>query len=123
MGRRAVVALWFLGFPVACGGRVLEDSTPDNGSTVDAATTTKQATTPSSGSSSDQLGGTVALPDCVLGVLQSKLAIGDTCPYVYSGRCYTTKVKACACACPQKTGTTCSSGFPEFDGTTLVTCR
>jgi hypothetical protein len=131
MGWRAVVAIALLSFPVACGGRVYEEPLPDQpvtpnqkSSSPDASTTMM---TPSGGggSSKDNLDGTVSLPACVKGklvseVAQSSLAAG--CPYVYQDRCYTTKVKACACACPNKTGTVCSSDFPSSEGMTAVFC-
>ena len=129
MGRRGLIAIALLSLPVACGGRVLEE-TPDQPATKTDASTptpTNQATTgnSSNGSGSDGLGAPVALPDCVLGGLASKMdpiSLPTTCQYTYEGRCYATKLKACACACPNKPGTVCSSGFPSDDGTTLVTC-
>lgn len=129
MGRRGLTAIALLWLPVACGGRVLEESTPDQPTTkADASTATDQITKGSSpsGSGSDAFGTPVALPNCVLGESESKLdptSLGTTCQYVYAGRCYSTKLKACACACPNKPGTVCSSGFPSDDGTTSVTCR
>ena len=131
MGFRAVAAIALLSFPVACGGRVIEESTPDepatpkaNSSSPDASTT---ATTMqgSSGGSSKNLDGTVALPACSKGKLVTELeqsSLAKTCPYTYANRCYTTKVKACACACPNKAGTVCSSDFPSDEGMTAVLC-
>jgi hypothetical protein len=129
MGLRGVTAIALFWFPVACGGRVIGESTPDqpatngNSSSPDAATPMKG--TSGSGSSKDDFDGTVSLPNCVPGTLETKLdpsSLSMTCPYLYAGRCYTTKVKACACACPNKAGTVCSSGFPSLEGTTDVSC-
>jgi hypothetical protein len=126
---RGVTAIALLCFPVACGGRVIEESTPDDTTTPKQTDTSADASVPakkpSSGGSKDDLNGTVSLPDCAPGTLATKLAPSSlpmTCRYIYAGRCYDTKVKACACACPNKTGTVCSSGFPAFDGTTVVSC-
>ena len=102
--------------PVACGGRVIGDPTPDL--TSDAAV----AATRSSGGSSAYFDGTLALPDCVKGSPKTSPP-DDACVFVVDGRCYPTKVKACACACPRKAGTSCINGFPDDDGTTLVTCH
>src|SRR5215471_3019769 len=123
---RGVTALALLGFPVACGGRVLGEPMSDESSSADAATMTKTTNQNKGGKGADNFDGTVALPDCVPGVLVSKVdssALATSCPYLYSGRCYTTKVKACACACPNKAGTVCSSGFASLEGTTEVSCH
>ncbi len=127
--RATVIALLSL-VPLACGGRVIEEP-PDDSTTPNEMTSTPDASTPpkktsgSGSSSKDDPSGTVSLPSCVPGTLATKLdpsSLPMTCPYIYAGRCYGTKVKACACACPNRAGTVCSSGFPSFEGTTAVSC-
>ncbi|HEX4336989.1 MAG TPA: hypothetical protein VH062_13820 [Polyangiaceae bacterium] len=106
-----------MGVPVACGGRVIGEPTPDL-AVLDAAT---PATPASAGGSNDSFDGTLALSDCIKGFVQMS-SPDRTCVYRVDGRCYDTKVKACACACPSKVGTQCINGFPESDGSTIVTC-
>lgn len=76
------------------------------------------------GGSAGSLGGpTVDLPECKKG--RPVDSSGDTfpnCPYLHDSRCYDTKLDACACACAKLRDSTCSSGFPEPDGTTRVSC-
>jgi hypothetical protein len=127
MGLRGVTAIALLWFPVACGGRVLEEQTPGEPTTSEKSSSAPDAATPkpSGGASADNFDGTVSLPPCVKGKLETELdqsTLAQTCPYLYAGRCYTTKVKACACACPNRSGTVCSSGFPSLEGTTVVSC-
>jgi hypothetical protein len=130
MGLRGVTAIALLfSLPVACGGRVIEEQTPDETTTPNEMTSQDASSPPkkasAAGSSKNDPNGSVSLPECVPGTLATKLdpsSLPMTCPYIYAGRCYGTKVKACACACPNKAGTVCSSGFPSFEGTTAVSC-
>ena len=105
---------------VACGGRVIDEPDPDptGQSEPPASTSTAKSPTPSKGSD-DLVGGSTALPECKPG---SAPASGDPCDCTTGGLCYPTKIKACACACPRKTGTVCSSGFPNSLGRVVVSC-
>ena len=100
----------------ACGGQVRTGDPDPSG--------TKGALLDASGSAptSNDLGGTVALPDCPHGFKVGE-AIGRLCVFTANGLCYETKLDACACTCKKQSGTVCSSGFPEMDGTTKVTCN
>jgi hypothetical protein len=130
MGRLAVTSILGVTLLLACGGRTLEEPFSDtNTSGVllpdGGRVTAPPAATPTGGSGSpndtDRFDGTVRLPACKLGFDPLK-APGKDCPFVTSGRCYSTKIAACACACPDKNGTTCVSGFPDFNDQVLVTC-
>lgn len=61
------------------------------------------------------------LGDCVLGYLPDEEP-GKDCDWMFGDRCYETKLDACSCACPDRRGTSCVSGFPEPDGRVLVSC-
>ncbi|HEX3597083.1 MAG TPA: hypothetical protein VHU80_18375 [Polyangiaceae bacterium] len=122
MGWRAIAAMTFLLVPAACGGRVIGESPPDQAGTPTADAATSQNQSSSGGSPKVDLDGTLALPDCELGFPFAS-ADGRECIYTYEDRCYATKVKACACACPRKAGTECINGFPEANGTTRVFCQ
>lgn len=113
----------------ACGGRVIdetEEGSTRGGDTVPAptatATTTNTPTKTGSGNSSssgDLVGPQTVLPDCKPGTPPQA---GHACEFVTGGLCYETKIKACACACPHKTGSVCASGFPNPQGHVIVSC-
>jgi hypothetical protein len=47
----------------------------------------------------------------------------STCDFLADGLCYESKVAACACVCPNRPNTNCTSGFPVPDGRVVVTCQ
>jgi hypothetical protein len=121
MGRLAVASVLGVACVFGCGGRTLEDPLagsllPDGGRR-----TSTNASNPANPNATDSIDGTVRLPDCKLGVEQAK-SPNAPCPFVTAGRCYSTKIAACACACPERAGTTCASGFPDVRNQVLVTC-
>jgi hypothetical protein len=95
------------------------DPTREEGAPPASTSTSTPKSPARSGGSDNFVGGMVALPDCKLG---SSPASGDPCSFTTGGLCYETKIKACACACPRKTGTVCSSGFPNSVGSVVVSC-
>ena len=99
----------------ACGGEVRtgEPAPPGPGGSTSGGSAT--------GSKSPDTTPTVDLPECVRGFLQSE-APGKPCHFITEGRCYDEKLAACGCACKGQTGLTCSSGFPDPNGTTEVLC-
>jgi hypothetical protein len=121
MGRWHAAVL-LSGILVGCGGRVVQEDgsgSPAHAADGGAASSTKSG----QGASSSEYDGTVELPECELGYKQSAPPKNAApCTFLVAGRCYDTKVKACACACPTRTGTTCASGFPDPSVPTLVTC-
>jgi hypothetical protein len=127
MGRFAVASVLGMGLVVACGGRTLEEPFSDSNTTGSLLPDGGLASTspPSGGSgnpnATDRFGSSVQLPECKLGFDPAKFP-GNACPFVTSGRCYTTKLAACACACPNRSGTSCASGFPDERDRVLVTC-
>ena len=108
---------------VACGGEVRTDD-PD----APAATSSAKEDDPPS-ATGGKSGGTgsgssshlpeTQLDECKKGTLR---ADADHCVYLYEGRCYDEKLDACACACKKQSGTICSSGFPNPDVPTEVSC-
>lgn len=122
-GKRTVTLALLVGLgaqlAAACGGEVRTGG-PDPGSVNNQADAGGARS--SSGTSGDDPAGTVALPACPKG-FKAGDAIGKLCVYTTNGLCYETKLDACACACTKQSGTVCSSGFPEMDGTTKVTCH
>lgn len=117
-GTLALLVSLATGAASACGGEVRTGGPdPSGASEVDAG-----GASGSSGAGVDDPGGTVALPACPKG-FKPGAAIGKLCVYTTNDLCYETKLDACACACTKQSGTVCSSGFPEMDGTTKVTCH
>jgi hypothetical protein len=117
MSRRASTAAVVAALlAAACGGRVRTGDPNPSG--------TKEGSLDASSSAptSDDPSVTVALPDCPHGFKAGE-AIGRLCVFTTNGLCYETKLEACACTCKKQSGTVCSSGFPEMDGTTKVTCN
>jgi hypothetical protein len=102
----------------ACGGEVRTGG-PDHPGTSEEPDSSSPSS--SSGTGGDDPAGTVALPVCPKGFKAGQV-IGKLCVYTTNGLCYETKLDACACACTKQSGTVCSSGFPEMNGTTKVTC-
>ena len=95
MLRRLILALSVLA--VACGGKVAgpEESTDE---------------TEGSAEGSDE---SVSLPPCTPGFVRADEP-GRLCMWITDdGRCYATKLDACACACRATSGDSCSS--PYFD--------
>ena len=130
MDRRAVAAVGaVLLATAACGGRVIdetEEGSTRGGTPSPTPTTTSTSTsTPTrtgsgdSTSSGDFVGPQTALPDCKPGAPPQA---GHACEFLTGGLCYETKLNACACACPRKTGSVCISGFPNPQGHVVVTC-
>jgi hypothetical protein len=138
MGRRSWATLLVLivgSAGVACGGRTLEETLPGEGTGGASSATMGSAGTGGRGGtgglgtrgstgatgSPDYFNGLTDLPPCNLGTPLSQSA-GD-CPWYFTGRCYDTKIDACACACPNRSGTSCISGFPDADGKVVVVCN
>jgi hypothetical protein len=127
MGWRAVAVIGAAVLTVVgCGGRVIDEteSAPhrDSGSpnaTSNPNNPSNPGNTGKSGGSDQFVGSSTPLPDCELG---SPPTTGAECAFLTSGRCYDTKIKACACACPRRTGTVCGSGFPNSEGRVVVSC-
>jgi len=124
MGRRAVAMIGVVVLAaVACGGRVIDEPDPDpTGQSVppSSTSTAKSPTGPTGSKGSDDfVGSSTTLPECKLG---SPPASGTPCDFTTGDLCYETKIKACACACPRRTGTVCSSGFPNSLGRVVVSC-
>jgi hypothetical protein len=121
MGRRAMVVMGAVVLAaVACGGRVIDESespSPRDSGTRTATSTPNDPSRPSR--PDDFVGGSVALPDCKPG---APPVAGSLCEFTTGGLCYETKIEACACACPRKTGTVCGSGFPNSQGRVVVSC-
>lgn len=122
MGRLAVVSVLGVACVFGCGGRTLEDPLsasllPDGGQR----TSVNVGNPGKNPNATDSFDGTVQLPDCKLGFEAAK-SPGSPCPYITAGRCYSTKIAACACACPERAGTACASGFPDSRNQVLVTC-
>jgi hypothetical protein len=104
--RHAAIALLVV---AACGGQV---RTSDEGDPAPSG----------AGGQSDQVGSGTALPPCRLG-FRPEEENARSCDFLADGRCYGSKVDACACVCPNRPGTNCMSGFPEPDGRVVVTCQ
>jgi hypothetical protein len=125
MDRRAVAAVGAVMLATAaCGGRVIDETVgePTGGGTpTTTATSPPPKTSPgnSNNRADDLVGSQTALPDCKRGAPPRG---GDACEFLTGGLCYETKIEACACACPHKTGSVCTSGFPNPDGHVVVTC-
>lgn len=117
----AVSTLGLLFVGAGCGGRVVSDGSFADSGAAPPRRSGDAATSGSGSGSGSSFGGTVALPACHPGFLP-----GDEparpCSYMYDGRCYETKTDACSCACPNRSGTTCTSGFPQVNGKVEVTC-
>jgi hypothetical protein len=116
VGEKTVALALLASFATACGGQV-RTGDPEPSPTTEPAPQGGAA----NGTSGDP-GDTVALPECKLGFAIEESA-GRACVYVASGRCYEKKLDACGCACKKASGTLCLNGFPESDGTTIVTCH
>lgn len=105
---------------IACGGRteggladvdIPPDTSPqtsgdDPGSTVG-----------SNGSKGTVLRKTTPLQPCVPGIEQASATV---CDYYAEGRCYVTKLDACACVCPRNSQN--SICLSSFDVPSRVTC-
>jgi len=115
----AVGVVAFVFSLAGCGGRVISDGSAVDGGTSGPAAGTDAAA--KAGGGGTNLGGTEALPACHPGFLPSDRP-DLPCSYMYDNRCYQTKTEACGCACPNRAGTTCSSGFPQLNGRVAVTC-
>lgn len=102
----AVVAL----LAAACGGQVRTGEPSASQADPEAGVTAPAPSNP---------GGTVELPECHLGPEE---AVSARCAYAAGGRCYDTKLDACACVCKKRSGTTCRDGFPDRHDTAQVTC-
>ncbi|HEX9618615.1 MAG TPA: hypothetical protein VF989_00685 [Polyangiaceae bacterium] len=111
-----VLGLVYLG--VACGGRVQPGSNDGN----EPAPASERGF--AGESSEGDTGGSpeVELGECVKGVPIEDV---EACAWLGSDdRCYETKEEACACICPRRDGTICTSGFPNGpNGRTPVRCR
>lgn len=114
MGSRMRHALFVLLIVQACGGQVRTFDEGDG--------------SPSGAGGGGQANGggsgapNTALPNCHLGFKPEEQS-SSPCDFLADGRCYGSKVDACACVCPNKPGTTCTSGFPVPDGRVPVTCQ
>jgi len=106
---------------VACGGTVRTDGTTEDPETQpkDPEDPEDPEDDPSGGGGKSGGGPVVDLPECKLGV---KRDAAKSCVFLYEERCYEEKLDACGCACKKQSGTVCSSGFPQKDVPTEVTC-
>jgi hypothetical protein len=102
---------------MACGGEVRR--TADEGTEVE----TDSAAHNGSAQGSEASGDLLALPACEPGFDIDERDAFKACSFVFDRLCYETKVAACACACPERAGTICTSGFPQFDGEVPVSCE
>jgi hypothetical protein len=109
------VALALVG--VGCGGRVIDEGSPPAGSPTGTSRLPDGGRAGAGGSPS----GSVILQVCHPGFLAADLP-ARPCNFLFVDRCYDTKDAACACACPNRSGTQCVSGFPEPNGRVAVTC-
>jgi len=117
-GHIGLIAAW-AAISTACGGRS-EGGIDGSGDLSDASThTSNHATNHADGSAGTGIP-TTDLPGCELGLKESDAP--DDCNWVADGRCYTTKLKACACVCPSGDQSFCISGFPEPNGHVAVSC-
>jgi hypothetical protein len=123
MGRQMVVGVVaVVAWLPACGGRVMSDgSSVDSGTSASPVSPVSGDAAANAGGGSAGPGGTEVLPACHPGFFPSDRP-DLPCSYMYDNRCYQTKSEACGCACPNHSGTTCSSGFPQLDGRVAVTC-
>ena len=104
MLRRLILALSLLAGG-ACGGKVVgpEESTEGPSHEVDGIPSDE---TPGSDNS-------VGLPPCSLGFLRADEP-GRLCMWITDdGRCYATKLDACACACRATSGDSCLSPYQD----------
>jgi hypothetical protein len=113
MLRHVTISLLLL---IGCGGEVRKsDTTPG----LDGSGVGGQGAGPGGGGTGLS---STALPACRRGFKPD----GQTfrpCDFLADGLCYESKVDACACICPSKANTTCTSGFPVPDGRVIVTCQ
>lgn len=100
---------------MACGGEVRRTAEPGEGEV-------EPASAADAGGARAGPVDLLALPACELGFSIEERDAFQACSFVFEDRCYETKVAACACACPDQAGTTCISGFPQFDGEVPVSC-
>ena len=63
-----------------------------------------------------------ALPGCSPG-FKPEDQPSRSCDFLADGLCYESKVAACACVCPNRSNTNCTSGFPRPNGRVVVTCQ
>ena len=125
MDRRAVATVGAVVLATACGGRVIDETegVPTGGGTPTTTGTTNNVPTKTSPGNSnrtnDLTGSQTTLPDCKPGAPPRG---NDACEFLTGGLCYETKIEACACACPHKTGSVCTSGFPNPQGHVVVSC-
>lgn len=128
-------ALLIGGFYVlACGAKAVDDgeshsqeSMPQQEVARDNSTSDNSSSTlaqQNNGSANENSGGfgKSDLPPCELG---EPFDGSSTCFYLGDGRCYEKQIEACACVCPQRSDSVCTSGFPSPTGSppTEVFCK
>jgi hypothetical protein len=102
---------------LSCGGKVGEDTGDEGAENAGGGSSSAHGGESGAGAAP---GSGIALDDCELGFLPDNEPTAP-CNWVVEGRCYETKLEACACACPRGQST-CASGFPEEDGRVDVWC-
>lgn len=103
---------------VACGGKV----DGEGGDDTPAEPGNASGGAPSQSGSNAQPAGT-ELPPCHLG-FDPNFEPTRSCDWLGDELCYSEKLEACACVCPRKRDSLCSSGFPMGpNGKTKVTCN